>query len=84
MIRIRGIDNTANSSNPIPFESTIAFGSLNTLLSITSNNAYGVTSVTSSVTNLLINLAASHTNPILDLEIISENIALVNYAGITF
>ena len=84
MIRIRGIDGTFNGSNPIPFESTIAFGSLTSLLSITSNNAYGVTSVTSSGTNLLINLTASHTNPILDLDIISENIALINYAGITF
>jgi len=83
MIRIRGIDGTFNSSNPIPFESTIGFGSLTSLLNISSNNAFGITSVTSSGTNLIINLSSSHTNPILDIEIISENIALINYSSIT-
>jgi hypothetical protein len=83
MIKIRGINGAANGSNAIPFESTIGFGSLTSLLSITSNNAYGISSVTSSGTNLIITLAASHTNPILDMEIISQNIALINYSSIT-
>ena len=83
MITIKGIDGTTNSSSAVPFGSTIGFGSLTSLIGITSNNAFGISSVTSSGTNLQIVLSASHTDPIIDLEIVSENIALINYASIS-
>lgn len=83
MITIKGIDGTTNSATAAPFGSTISFGSLTSLIGITSNNAFGISSVTSSGTNLQIVLSTSHTNPIVDLEIVSENIALINYASIS-
>jgi hypothetical protein len=56
-LQIRGCTQDGAASNPRPFESTIAFRSLTSLADITSNNAYGITSVTDSGMNLVVTLA---------------------------
>lgn len=56
-LHIRGCTQDGANSNPRPFESTIGFRSLTSLADITSNNAYGITSVTASGMDLVVTLA---------------------------
>jgi len=83
MITIKGIDGTFNSPNALPFMSTIAFGATTVPIIITSSNAVGIASVADVGAALVITLSASHTDPIVDLEIISGRISLINYAAMT-
>jgi hypothetical protein len=68
-LHIRGVSaDIAGSDNPRPFETTVGFRSLTSLADITSNNAYGITSVTASGMNLIVTLANAINNVVVTID----------------
>jgi hypothetical protein len=80
LVKLKGFDGTFNSSNPLPFEATFAFGGTTSPLSVTSTDLWNVSSVAAagSGSAVEITLSASRTNPFVSFEIVSEKINLVD------
>jgi hypothetical protein len=84
-IKLKGIDGTVNTSPALPFEATFAWGGTTLPVTVTSTGLWNVTSVTGSgaVATILVTLSAARTNPIIEMELLSENPALIDFTGIT-
>jgi hypothetical protein len=85
IVTIKGIDGTTNSSDAKPFQATFAWGGTTTPLTVSTTGLLNVSSVAAAGTGSAISivLSASRTNPIIELEVLSELPTLVDLAGIT-
>jgi hypothetical protein len=85
-ITISGLDGTFNSLVALPFAATASFVALNAgPFDITTTGLQNVSSVTAAGSGSALNftISASRTNPIVKIEILSEDYGLVNVAGTT-
>jgi hypothetical protein len=85
-IILTGLDGTSNASVPLPFAATASFVALNAgPINITTTGLQNMTSVTAAGSGSALNftISASRTNPIVKIEILSEDYNLVNVTGAT-
>lgn len=84
-IKLKGVDGSFNTSTALPFEATFAWGGTTLPVTVTSTGLWNVTSVTGSgaVAAILVTLSAARTNPIIEMELLSENPTLIDFTGIT-
>jgi hypothetical protein len=85
-ITITGLDGTFSGLVPLPFAATASFVCLDVgPINITTTGLQNVSSVAAAGSGSALNftISASRTNPIVKIEILSENYNLVNVAGTT-
>jgi hypothetical protein len=85
-ITITGLDGTFNASTPLPFAATASFVCLNAgPINIVTTGFQNMTSVTAAGAGSALNftITAARTNPIVKIEILSEDYNLVNVAATT-
>jgi len=85
LIKLSGIDGTTNSASALPFQATFAFGGTTAPTSVTSTGLWNVSSVGAAGAGsaIEVTISASRTNPIVNLEIISEVPSLIDTANMT-
>lgn len=90
LISIKGLNGTTSSAPTVaPFSTDIGFTAYTDLTNITSNGAYGVTSVTASGMTLVITLTTAVPNVVFTIQSICRDVTtnffpnLINYDGIT-
>jgi len=83
LLNFYGFNTDSNAINTYPFTGIAGAKSLTSVTNVTSGNLFGVTSVTSSGLNLLITLSNTVVNPQVYFNVMSENVALINFSGIT-
>lgn len=85
-IKITGLDGTTNGVTPLPFEATASFVSLNSgPINISTTGLQNVSSVTAAGSGSALNftISASRTNPLIKIEILSEDYPLILVDDIT-
>lgn len=85
-IKITGLDGTSNGVVPLPFEATASFVSLASgPINISTTGLQNVSSVAAAGSGSALNftISASRTNPLLKIELLSEQYNLINVDAIT-
>jgi hypothetical protein len=85
-IILTGLDGTINGSSPLPFAATASFVALNAgPINIVTTGFQNMTSVTAAGSGSALNftISASRTNPIVKIELLSEDVKLINVTSTT-
>jgi hypothetical protein len=84
MFRLMGMNGAATASQPYAFTADFAFSSLDALNNLTTlNSSTLVSSITVSGMNITITLTQSITDPILNIQVTSEDATLLDFDSIT-